>query len=287
MYPYPIIFGLGLYDICLSVGILACFCVFAALADRRKIKRTIQNFTLFCGAFSTVLGYGSAVLFQAFYNIKSLGRFEINESTGATFYGGLIGGVLSFLVLYFVLGRFVFGDKEHFASFFDIADSAVPGIALAHAIGRIGCLFAGCCHGARTNAWYGIDMYFKVNGEFVYGGKYVPVQLFESIFLFMLFGFLLIRATSKRSLGLPIYLSAYAVWRFFVEYIRDDYRGDTLTELLTPSQFTACILFVVGIAVAFLQVYAENRIASSRGLDKAKIPDEAPLKEDATDGSNE
>ncbi|MBR5823405.1 MAG: prolipoprotein diacylglyceryl transferase, partial [Paludibacteraceae bacterium] len=40
-----------------------------------------------------------------------------------------------------------------------IANCVAPGIALAHAIGRIGCLFAGCCHGQATKAWYGIMMH--------------------------------------------------------------------------------------------------------------------------------
>ncbi len=281
MYPYPIVFGLGLYDIFLCLGIVACFFVFAHLADRRRIKRRIQNFTLLCGAVSTVLGYCSAVLFQAFYNVKSLGRFEINESTGATFYGGLIGGVAVFLILYFGVGYICFKGKVHFASFFDVADCAVPGIALAHALGRIGCLFAGCCHGALTNAWYGISMHGNMGF-----GKYVPVQLFESIFLLMLFGFLFIRSVGKRSLGLPIYLSVYGVWRFFAEYIRGDYRGDTLTELLTPSQLTACVMFVLGIGLAFLQVYVEKRLYDQKRGDECALCDEEHLKdEDVSDGT--
>ena len=92
MYPYPVFLGLTIYDICLCVGIVACFFLFGFLADRHKIRRKIQNFTLLCGVGAVALGYGSAVLFQALYNIKTLGKFVINESTGATFYGGLIGG---------------------------------------------------------------------------------------------------------------------------------------------------------------------------------------------------
>ncbi len=279
MYPYPVIFGLGFYDIFLCVGILACFWVFAALADRRRIKRKTQNFALLCGAVATILGYGSAVLFQAFYNIKSLGHFEITKNTGATFYGGLIGGVLVFLVLYFTVGYLYFKGSSHFDSFFDIADCAVAGISLAHALGRVGCLFAGCCHGSVTDAWYGIYMHGNMGFA-----KYIPVQLFESIFLFILFGFLLVRVNSKRTLGLPVYLSVYGVWRFFIEYLRDDYRGDTLTELLSPSQLTACILFAVGIALAFLQIYVENRISEKKACEALSLENN---KEDITDETAE
>ena len=79
MYPFSVFLGLTLYDIFLCLGIIVCFVVFGFLADRRKIKRKIQSFAMYCGIAAVALGYGSAVLFQALYNIKSLGRFEINQ----------------------------------------------------------------------------------------------------------------------------------------------------------------------------------------------------------------
>jgi len=265
MYPFSVFLGLTLYDIFLCVGIIVCFLVFGFLADRHKIKRKIQSFAMYCGIAAVGLGYGSAVLFQALYNIKSLGRFEINQSTGATFYGGLIGGILTFLVLYFGIGRVKYKDGEHSRAFFDIADSAVPGIAIAHALGRVGCLFAGCCHGELTGEWYGIYMY----GNMGYS-KYVPVQLFEALFLLCLFGFLLIRALDRKGFGLPIYLCVYAIWRFCVEFIRGDYRGDTFIEAISPSQLIACLLFAVGVGVFFLERYIKTRFLTEAGGDESK-----------------
>ena len=98
MYPYKVFLGLTLYDICLCIGIALCFVIFGYLADKHKVRRKIQSFAITCGVVAVVLGYCSAVLFQAFYNIKSLGRFEITKETGATFYGGLIGGVVLSLI---------------------------------------------------------------------------------------------------------------------------------------------------------------------------------------------
>lgn len=248
-----------LYDIFLCIGIALCFIIFGYLADRHKIRRKIQSFAVMCGACAVVLGYCSAVLFQALYNIKSLGRFEINESTGATFYGGLIGGVAAFLALYFGIGHFVFKDRSHARVFFFIADSAVPGIALAHSLGRIGCLSAGCCHGALTDAWYGIEMWGNMGFD-----RYVPVQLFEAIFLLLLASFLFLRSYGREGLCLPVYLSAYAVWRFIIEFARADYRGDVFIEALTPSQFIAVILLAVGIALIFIERYLIRRFLLTR-----------------------
>ena len=254
MYPGKVFLGLALYDICLCLGIVLCFVLFGYLADKQGVKAKIQRFAILCGVAAVTLGYGSAVLFQALYNIKTLGAFVIDQNTGATFYGGLIGGVLTFLLLYFGIGWKIFSDNSHARAFFAIADSAVPGIALAHSVGRIGCLMAGCCHGALTDAWYGIEMWGNHGYE-----KYVPTQLFEAIFLLLLFGFLLLRSLTKSGYCLPVYLSVYAIWRFVIEYARDDYRGDTFIDVLTPSQLIACVLFALGVGLVFIEHYLKKR----------------------------
>ena len=52
-----------------------------------------------------MIGYGSAVVFQqALYNMEQDGGFHITKSTGQTFYGGLIGGAVAFLLIYFGVG---------------------------------------------------------------------------------------------------------------------------------------------------------------------------------------
>ena len=266
MYPHAIVFGLTMYDIMLCLGIILCFMLFSFLADKQGIRGKVQSFVLVCGVFAVILGYCSAVLFQALYNIKSLGRFVINSNTGATFYGGLIGGALVFMALYFGVGRLVFKDNSHARCFFAIADSAAPGIALAHSLGRIGCLFAGCCHGALTDAWYGIEMAGNMGVA-----KYVPVQLFESIFLLFLALYLFLRSIGKLGLCLPLYLSIYGVWRFVAEFLRDDYRGDVFISALSPSQLIACILTAVGVGLIFVERYLRRRFPMKDGKEKNSL----------------
>lgn len=260
MFPYPVVFGLTMYDILLCAGIVVAFLIFSILADKHKIKVKVQRFAILCGAVAVVLGYGSAVLFQALYNIKSRGEFVINGETGATFYGGLVGGVVVFILLFFGVGGFVFKDNRHAKDFFKIANSAIPGIVLGHALGRFGCLFAGCCHGAPTDAWYGINMLVSKGSELVWV-KFVPIQLFEAIFLLLLFAFLITFSLLKKELILPFYLIIYGIWRFVIEYFRGDYRGDTFIEVLSPSQLIACILIVVGIALIFIEKAVTRYIA--------------------------
>ena len=100
------------------------------------------------------------------------------------------------------------------------------GVTVAHGFGRLGCPMAGCCYGRATDARYGIEM--------VGIGKRIPVQLFEAIFLFLLCGWLVIRYCEGRQCGMPLYMMLYGTWRFFAEYLRDDYRGNSLISFRRP-----------------------------------------------------
>lgn len=256
MYTKEILPGIDLYLVCLCLALVSALLIFRVMADKIKIGAKLQNHCLYIAVGAIFFGYLSAVFFQALYNIKSLGKFVIDQSTGATFYGGLIGGAAVFLALYFGVGRKTFSDtREHISSFFKITDIAACSITLAHAIGRVGCLMAGCCHGKPTNAWYGISMdtgIRSVTGEVIMQ-KVVPTQLFETIFLLIVFLYLVSRIKDNQTYCLQFYMCIYGVWRFIIEYLRDDYRGTTVIDSLTPSQFTALLMVLGGIMLIFLQ----------------------------------
>ena len=259
MYPKDILPGIDLYLVFLCIAAISAIVVARILFDVMKYKAKLQNFCIYNAVASIMVGYFSAVLFQAFYNIPKYGKFQINNQTGATFYGGLIGGAAFFLLVYFLVGRRLFGKQGiHVTGFFGVTDVGAACVAIAHGFGRIGCLMAGCCHGAETDAWYGIYMP-------AVGAKVVPIQLFETIFLFALFAFLVFRIKLNKTYNLPIYMAVYGIWRFIIEYARDDYRGTTLVPFLTPSQLTA-ILMIIGAVVLFVaQKSIIQRLNSHQG----------------------
>lgn len=257
MYPYELFFGLDLYSILMTVGVIVCMIFIRLMADRRGFRARFQNLLLFFTVSAVVLGYGAAVLTQGLYNIAALGRFEITQSTGATFYGGLIGGTAVFIIGYFIVGHFLFRDGYHVRNFRTVSDIAPACITVAHGFGRLGCLMAGCCHGAPTDAWYGIPMY--VNGVNQPPVRMVPVQLFEALFLFALSAFLLWWFFRGKKYEMPIYMLAYGVWRFVAEYLRSDYRGQTIVDFWSPSQLVSVVLIVGGIALLAIELWIDRR----------------------------
>ena len=50
-----------------------------------------------------------------------------------------------------------------------------------------------------------------------------------------------------------LYLFAYGVWRFLIEFLRDDYRGEFVGEALSPSQLWSLVMCVAGAGYVFLQ----------------------------------
>lgn len=256
MYPYDILFdGFNLYVLFITLGVIAALVVFRILADKNKFPAGLQNLVLIGAVISVVVGYCFAVLFQGVYNAFETGKFVINGSTGATFYGGLIGGAGTMLIIYFLGGNLILkndDNKKYFSMFLQIG---VCCVAVAHGFGRIGCLTAGCCHGHETDAWYGINqyMYTDAGGHEVWK-KVVPLQLFEALFLFALGALMFYLAWKGKKYNFPVYTIGYGVWRFIIEFFRADDRGETLFKLLTPSQLTALILILAGIAYLLVPV---------------------------------
>ena len=254
MYPNELfnIFGLSvdLYQICFIVGIIACF-IFTYIALRKcGYSYTARDTILVIGIFAILIGILSAALFQAFYNLIAGRGFKFE---GMTFIGGLIGGVISFLAIYFLYVYLInprLKEKNFFKSDMNkgvwyLLRIAPISITIAHGFGRLGCLFAGCCHGHATDEWYGI-------WNEIMHAKAVPIQLFEAIFLFVLsvvMIILLFKFNFKYNMSL--YLVSYGIWRFIIEYFRADYRGNFIPGL-SPSQFWSIIMVLLGVAIFFV-----------------------------------
>ncbi len=290
MYSKEIIAGLDLYSILIVAGVFICMLLIRLQGDRRSMRAKLQNLLIWTTVAAVVLGYGFAVLFQAFYNYMAKGVFEIVNSTGSTFYGGLIGGTAMYILIYFIAGHFLFPDGYHKEQFRSVSDLAAACITGAHGFGRLGCLMAGCCHGRPTDAWYGIYMNIPGDGT-AEKVKVIPVQLYEALFLFALCGlFLLLFKRGKKYL-LPSYVMAYSVWRFVAELLRGDYRGATVVDFFTPSQFISVLLLAGGLVLLGIQLYLDERRAKqsadaghpAEDSDTAIKPEEASADEgDAT-----
>ena len=250
-----------LYGICMAAGIIACFGFLMYTMWKKNFNDEATDKILLIGIFGTGFGILSAALFQGLYNYidNPAGGFNLS---GMTFIGGLIGGVVSFLGVYW-LYIYVIAPRTKIkllqnnmnGTLTDALPFIPVGISIAHAFGRLGCFFGGCCYGMEAE-WglYCAGSYS--NGIYMQGPKVVPLQLFEMAFLIVLAVVMAVLYFKFRfNYNFGLYAIAYGVWRFGIEFARGDERGQFIGTALSPSQFWSIIMVLVGVGYFFLQYY--------------------------------
>lgn len=119
------------------------------------------------------------------------------------------------------------------------ADVFAPVLALAHAIGRIGCYLNGCCYGRPAPEGWGVV--FPQDDV-----TRVPVQLFESAALVLLSVYLVGRLKKDHGRDgrvFAAYIFYYSLVRFSVEFMRGD---QETAGLLSIPQWTSLVLAIAG-----------------------------------------
>ncbi|MBQ8371952.1 MAG: prolipoprotein diacylglyceryl transferase [Clostridia bacterium] len=234
--------GIHMYGLMIGIGIVCAFVSLYLIARYKKVESRFTDFIFYNGVASIVLGFGSAALFQAFYNFIENPSAGFRIGSGMTFIGGLIGGVVCFMAIYFIF------RKKFKTRLYQVVSIIPSSILIGHAFGRIGCFFGGCCYGKETDSFIGVQ--FPHLDAPVH-----PTQLYEAAFLFVMFAvctFLVLKLDFKHNLSL--YLISYGVFRFLIEYVRGDDRGD-LVGFISPSQFWSIFMIAAGIGLIFLMNY--------------------------------
>ncbi len=178
---------------------------------------------------------------------------------GGVFYGGVIAAILT--AIYYM--------RKHHMPALRTCDTFAPGLALGHAIGRIGCFAAGCCYGKPTSHWWGVvftnPLANSISGTPLYT-RIEPTQLFESAIEFVNFLILYALIRHKKFEGQVIgaYLFLYGIARFFIEFIRDDpERGSMFNGALTGTQFISICLVIAGGILWYLRRAPQPQFATA------------------------
>jgi len=166
--------------------------------------------------------------------------------SAGVFYGGLIAAVI--VALWYL--------KRHKMPMWTVTDVFAPGIALGHVVGRLGCLFAGCCFGRRTGVPWAITFHSEFAAQNVGTPLEVPLhptQLYEAGAELLILVLLL--ATERRGKPFPgrtfwSYMLLYGISRFIIEFYRGDPRG--MIWMFSTSQFLS--LVIVPLAIAMLVI---------------------------------
>lgn len=152
---------------------------------------------------------------------------------GFVFWGGVTGSMVAGLLW----------CRLRQASFFKLSDYFAVALPMGHALGRLGCLAAGCCGGRPTEMPWGVRFTHPESlvSPLLAGVPLHPFQLYESaaniaaawVCVKVLGG---VEAGRLRpGSGWMAYLGFYGAARFFLETFRGDDRGQGVAGL-SPSQ---------------------------------------------------
>ena len=255
------------YGFCMALGFLAAWQVLSWLCRRTgRQPEPLSNLLmlmLFSGIIGARLEYVREFWGREFAS-DPLSVFKVWQG-GLVFYGGLILAIAVFFVWCRV-------RRERMAP---VADLFVTVIPLAHAFGRVGCFFFGCCYGRESAcacavafprhspAWNAQVEAGRILQSAQSSLPVLPTQLFEAAAVLCLFAVLLFvfLRNWKRRPGFTTgcYLAGYACIRFCIEFLRDDMR-QRFGEV-SIGQVVSIGLFCLGITfmfVSLLRSRAEN-----------------------------
>ncbi len=251
---HPILFHIGSFELA-SYGLMtalaylvASWYLYKRLSYIQLDKDTFWNI-IFVAFISALLG---SKLLYLILSWQDLGSSFAQRATNAlhsfrygfVFFGGAITAIVALLC---------YLKKKHLP-ILKTADFFIVALPLGHAIGRIGCFLAGCCHGKPTDLPWGVaftDPHSLVAHEYI-GVHLHPTQLYEVMLNLILFFILqlLYKKPHKKGTILIAYMIGYACLRFGVEFFRGDYRGGFWWGL-SPSQ----LISLSTAAIAILSLY--------------------------------
>ncbi len=261
MYPRLFQFGslvIPTYGVLLGIGVLCGLALSVHLARRAGLNADkVWNLGLI-GIVAAVLGSKLLLIFDNWRSFRAAPMALLSTSllrSGGVFLGGI---VLAFVccVLYARRARL---------PMLRTMDVAAPGIALGHAIGRLGCFAAGCCYGRPTSEPWGVIFTSRFAARTTgvpLGIPLQPTQLFESavegVLCLVLLWFFARRHRDGEVMG--AWLFCYGVARFFLEFLRGDPgRGSVFGGALTVTQLLA-VLMVIAAGVLWVRPPALPRM---------------------------
>lgn len=248
MYPKLIEIGdfyLPTYGVLVALGFLAGLAVTVKLARRRGFQsELITNLAVYVALAGMLGAKLLMILFDWRDYAAQPGRifsFETLQAAGV-FQGGLILAVLTAIAYMRRQGLPVLATSDIFA----------PGVALGHAIGRLGCFAAGCCWGVECDLPWAVRFHdpaaWNLTGVPLEKGLH-PTQLYESGAELAVFAVLLHLSGKPHPPGriLGLYFVLSSVLRFGVEFVR--FHQQPLTLGLSLTQWISLGLVAAGVVL--------------------------------------
>lgn len=202
------------YGVMIGLGVVAAILLAAWRAKRRGLSDDVVYGIALCLLIFGAIGAKLLYCLMHLPDVRENPALIIQPS-GFLLYGGIVAGIIA---------MWLYCRHKH-CSFLVYFDLTVPSVALAQAIGRIGCLLAGCCYGKPTQSHFALV--FPEGSIAPSGVGLWPTQPVSCAGDLLIMAVLLLYARKKRTPGNVglLYLLLYAAGRFAIEFFRNDYQA--------------------------------------------------------------
>lgn len=250
------------FGVCIALGVLTAL-ILATRNTLVKNNHLLEKHLLSLVNITVVSGIiGGRLL----YVITAPEEFNSWLEMLAIWNGGLsvLGAILCSLITLFMYMHIL---KLPPLLAFDILGLYAP---LVQAFGRIGCFYAGCCHGTPSDHFFSVT-YTNSSSVAPLCVALHPTQLYNSIALFIIFVWLnWYSQSSKRLPGELILFSLFGI--SFVRFITDYWRGDRGILLTTiVGNISLYQLFCLGFMIPAFLLWCGIKIQNKRA--KKRVTD--------------
>ena len=232
-------FTLHSYGLLVAIGFITGITITTKLGKHEGISSEKIMDMGFIIVLSAILGSRLLyVIINSRYFIQNPLEILYIWEGGLVFSGGLLGVILIM----------IFYTRKHKLSLFKIGDLWAPAIAIGQAIGRLGCLMAGCCYGKPTDLGFGLT-FTNPHSLAPLNIPLHPTQLYSAITGFIIFGILML-LYKKRTFNGQVFLwflILHSTARLFVERFRGDERGIFLNSNMTTTQLVAMLILMASV----------------------------------------
>lgn len=228
------------YGFFIDLSFVISFATVSVILLYRKVPKmhvffsVFLNFciTLYCAKLYTVMSHGFSI---------SIVRAGFSSLGGAI---GLLLGIIIYGFIYPPIRK-------------DISNTYCMVLPLLYSISKLGCHFAGCCHGISYDGPFAISY----DNEVFHTGKLFPVQASESVVFMLIFIICLVAFFKlKNQSVIPLVLILCGIGKFSLAFLREEQIGVTLSV----NQIVCLFFIIVGIALL-----VKSKLSSNGKLNKS------------------
>lgn len=240
------------YGVLFALGALAAWWWFLrrarALGAPQEPVFNLAFYTLLAGIFGAKL---TLIAVDLPYYLAHPAQIVATIRSAGVLMGGVLAGALMFIVY----------ARRQKLPLYELGDAIAAPLALAQAVGRLGCYAAGCCWGIGSDAWCAVRFTEAAHEQtgVPAGVPLLPVQLFEFGFdlaLALALTWLWRRRPTPAGSVFWVYLIAYGAGRGLLEL----WRGDAVRGLWLGGAVSTSQLFsLAAIAIGAFQLIAGRR----------------------------